>query len=111
MANEVFHNHPNAEEHEVEAIQALEHRIKRMERTLERRLEQRLNQRFEELRTMLSALNLRADQNAGDGGQAQQVLPREPPVVQCVSRRIRYYEDSDEKSRVAYNRFAHQQGN
>ncbi|PKI50812.1 hypothetical protein CRG98_028807 [Punica granatum] len=36
-----------------------------MERTLERRFEQRLDLRFEELRTMLGALNLR---DAGDFG-------------------------------------------
>ncbi|PKI31023.1 hypothetical protein CRG98_048586, partial [Punica granatum] len=64
MADEAIHNHPNAEEQEVGAIQAPEQRIERMERTLERRFEQRLDQRFEELRSMLGALNLRADQNA-----------------------------------------------
>ncbi|XP_031392827.1 uncharacterized protein LOC116204716 [Punica granatum] len=53
MADEAIHNHPNAEEQEVGSIQALEQRIKRMERTLEQRFEQRLDQRFKELRTML----------------------------------------------------------
>ncbi|PKI63420.1 hypothetical protein CRG98_016087 [Punica granatum] len=69
MADEAIHNHPDVEEQEVGAIQALEQRIERMERTLERRFEQRLDQRFEELHTMLGALNLRANQNAVDGGQ------------------------------------------
>ncbi|OWM76860.1 hypothetical protein CDL15_Pgr019155 [Punica granatum] len=81
MADEAIHNNHNAEEWKVDAIQALEQRIERMERTLERRFKQSLDQRFEELRTMLGALNLRADQNAGDGGQAQRVLSREPPVI------------------------------
>ncbi|PKI72271.1 hypothetical protein CRG98_007345 [Punica granatum] len=49
MADEAIHNHPNAEEQEVGSIQALEQRIKRMERTLEQRFEQRLDQRFKEL--------------------------------------------------------------
>ncbi|XP_031402580.1 uncharacterized protein LOC116212147 [Punica granatum] len=111
MADEAIHNHPNAEEQEVGAIQALEQRIERMERTLERRFEQRLDQRFEELRTMLGALNMRADQNAVDGGQARRVFPREPPVVQRVPRRIQYYEDSDEESGVAYDRFVHPRRN
>ncbi|OWM91548.1 hypothetical protein CDL15_Pgr024872 [Punica granatum] len=88
MADEAIHNHPDVEEQEVGAIQALEQRIERMERTLERRFEQRLDQRFEELHTMLGALNLRANQNAVDGGQVQGVFPREPPVVQRVPRRI-----------------------
>ncbi|PKI78459.1 hypothetical protein CRG98_001099 [Punica granatum] len=82
-----------------------------MERTLERRFEQRLDLRFEELRTMLGALNLRADQNVVDGGQAQRVFPREPPNVQRVPRRIQYYEDSDEESGVANDRFVHQRRN
>ncbi|PKI78185.1 hypothetical protein CRG98_001420 [Punica granatum] len=69
MADEAIHNHYNAEEQEVGAIQALEQRIERMERTLEWRFEQRLDQRFEELRTMLGALNLRADQNAVDDAE------------------------------------------
>ncbi|PKI37376.1 hypothetical protein CRG98_042253 [Punica granatum] len=86
MTNEAIYNHPNAKEQEVEVIQALEQRIERMERTLEQRLEQKLDQMFEELRIMLGALNLHADQNAGDG-------------------------DSDEESGVACNRFAHQRGN
>ncbi|PKI72269.1 hypothetical protein CRG98_007343 [Punica granatum] len=82
-----------------------------MEQTFERRFHQRLDQRFKELRTMLGDLNLRADQNAGDGDQAQRVLPREPPVVQRVSHRIQYYEDSDKESGVTYDQFAHQQRN
>ncbi|PKI51807.1 hypothetical protein CRG98_027799 [Punica granatum] len=61
MADEMIHNYPNTEEHEVDSIQALEQRIKRMERTLE--------------------------------------------------RRIQYYENSDEESGVAYDRFAHQRRN
>ncbi|PKI55433.1 hypothetical protein CRG98_024206 [Punica granatum] len=48
MADEAIHNHPNAEEQEVGAIQALEQRIERMERTLERRFEQRPDQRHSE---------------------------------------------------------------
>ncbi|PKI41403.1 hypothetical protein CRG98_038206 [Punica granatum] len=37
MANEAIHNHPNDKEQEVEAIQAREQRIERMEQTLKRR--------------------------------------------------------------------------
>ncbi|PKI67447.1 hypothetical protein CRG98_012031 [Punica granatum] len=44
MADEAIHNHPNVEEQEVEAIQAQEQRIERMEHTLEQRLERRLDQ-------------------------------------------------------------------
>ncbi|PKI37892.1 hypothetical protein CRG98_041714 [Punica granatum] len=81
MADKAIHNHPNAEEQEVEAIQAREQRIERMEQTLEQKLERRLDQRFEELRVMLGALGLRAGQNAEDGRRAYRVVPREEPVV------------------------------
>ncbi|PKI73177.1 hypothetical protein CRG98_006423 [Punica granatum] len=38
MANEAIHNHPNAKEQEVEAIQVLKQKIERMKRTLEQRM-------------------------------------------------------------------------
>ncbi|XP_031405672.1 uncharacterized protein LOC116214403 [Punica granatum] len=60
---------------------------------------------------MLGALNLSANQNAVDGDQAQRAFPRELPIVQRVPRRIQYYEDSDEESGVAYDRFVHQRRN
>ncbi|OWM86506.1 hypothetical protein CDL15_Pgr026398 [Punica granatum] len=85
MADEAIHNHPNAKEQEVEAIQAREQRIERMEQTLEQRLKRRLDQRFEELRVMLGALGLRADQNVKDGRRAYRVVPREEPVVRHIS--------------------------
>ncbi|OWM90157.1 hypothetical protein CDL15_Pgr006478 [Punica granatum] len=85
MADKAIHDHPNAEEQEVEAIQAREQRIERMEQTLEQRLERRLDQRFEELRVMLGALGLRAGQNAEDGRRAYRVVPREEPVVRHIS--------------------------
>ncbi|PKI50457.1 hypothetical protein CRG98_029140 [Punica granatum] len=40
MADETIHNHPNAEEQEVEAIQALEQKIERKEQTLELRMQE-----------------------------------------------------------------------
>ncbi|PKI61271.1 hypothetical protein CRG98_018335 [Punica granatum] len=85
MADEAIHNHPNAEEQEVEAIQVREHRIERMEHTLKQRLERRLDQRFKELRVMLGALGLRAGQNIEDGRRAYRVVSREEPVVRHVS--------------------------
>ncbi|PKI48582.1 hypothetical protein CRG98_031001 [Punica granatum] len=85
MADEAIHNHHNVEKQEVEAIQAREQRIERMEQTLEQRLERRLDQRFEELRVMLGALGLRACQNEEDGRRAFRVVPREEPVVRHVS--------------------------
>ncbi|PKI76735.1 hypothetical protein CRG98_002866 [Punica granatum] len=85
MTDETIHNHPNAEAGEVEAIQAREQRIERMEQTLEQRLERRLDQRFEELRVMLGALGLCAGQNAVDGHRAYRVVPHEEPVVRHVS--------------------------
>ncbi|PKI67140.1 hypothetical protein CRG98_012468 [Punica granatum] len=85
MVDEAIHNHSNAEEQEVEAIQAREQRIERMEQTFEQRLERRLDQRFEELRVMLSALGLRAGQNAEDGRRTYRVVPREEPIVRHVS--------------------------
>ncbi|PKI67446.1 hypothetical protein CRG98_012030, partial [Punica granatum] len=85
MADEAIHNHHNAEEQEVEAIQAREQRIERMEQTLEQRLEGRPDQRFEELRVTLGALGLRAGQNAEDRRRAYRVVPHEELVVRHIS--------------------------
>ncbi|OWM87090.1 hypothetical protein CDL15_Pgr026329 [Punica granatum] len=71
MADKVIYNHPNAEEQEVGAIQTLEQRIERIERTLEQRFEQRLDRRFEELRTMLGDMIQLEDPSHGHEEKSQ----------------------------------------
>ncbi|OWM78322.1 hypothetical protein CDL15_Pgr001043 [Punica granatum] len=62
---------------------------------------------FEEIVPRLDALGIRANQNEEDRGRAPRVVPLEPPIARCASRRIQIYEEEfDEEEIDLYDQFA-----